>query len=97
MCGRINHAGLTSSQLFDWLSRGFRPEFPEEPIPQHYNVPPMIATLRPDGSDLRLGLAPLVAHPALAPRHAEGAEGRDVQRPLRPGGDGAGVSRRPQT
>lgn len=59
MCGRINHAGLTSGQLFDWLSRGIRPEFPEEPIPQRYNVPPtsMIPILRPDGPDLRLDLA----------------------------------------
>ena len=59
MCGRMNHAGLTSRQLFEWLEYGILPEQPDETIVQSWNVPPTssIPMLRRDGVDLRMDLA----------------------------------------
>ena len=61
MCGRMNHAGLSSRQLFEWLEYGIMPEEPGDEVVQSWNVPPTswIPILRRDGDGLRPG-----GHPA---------------------------------
>lgn len=58
MCGRVNLAGLSSRELFEWLELGKPPAGTPE-IPSRWNVPPTsdLPILRRPGGTARLDLA----------------------------------------